>query len=915
MTVSFILTLMAGMIMPCYAGAHKKNIIRVAMLEYPNFMDWAEDGEPYGFACEYLQEIAKYTGWQYEYVPMSFSEAEQALKDGTIDILPGSQHTEERAKDYDYGTYPMTISTNVLCVRADNPNYYYNDYQSIDGIRISIMEGSIRSQQLQQAMSDKGVNAKFHAYKSDEEQKAALDRGEVDAILLASIRCTKEYKIIASANVSDLYFTCNPHDHAIREMLDSAQSEILSMDPYYNYKLYERYYGDIPFTYAFTEEERKFMENAEPITVAVSPDMKPYEYYDEKTDTFGGFVIAYFDRIHEITGLTFQFVVRGETDITAEELRSGKLWLIASVASNNGAKKQLPIQLSVPYYTGTTDMIAHDSVRTPYDPGCTIVIRTGFPQYQSLAERLGYREILYRDTFQECVNLVNEKKADLTLLPGYSAKRILNHAYLNHVSTQSIPISEFTCSIGISESCDSRLITILDKAISSMDQTEKNRIFLNAMMVNDDPITAKDLLYENPTLILTVITLAVFLIAVISLGIGIQRRKANLQLGAAKEEAERASAAKSEFLSRMSHDMRTPLNAILGMTYLGEGSNSLAETKDCLAKVQSSGEYLLGMINDTLDMTKIDTEKIVLKPEPYNQKELIETLYTLFESRAREKKIEFHVEAKGTKRTVLTDKLRLQQILFKLISNAIHFTGAGGTVEVLIDGRQVSDDWIEIILVVKDTGIGMSREFQKRMYEAFEQEHSSQDVGGTGLGLSIVKRLVDLEGGTITCKSEQGRGTEFSVSLMARIAPEPAQPEGMQKETVPQKTELYGKQVLLCEDHPLNVRIAERLLQKWGVEVTVAENGARGVELFTASEQWDFDAILMDIRMPVMDGLEAARNIRALDRPDAKMIPIIAVTANAFDEDIRKSVEAGINCHLAKPINPKQLYKTLEAYL
>ncbi len=381
-----------------------------------------------------------------------------------------------------------------------------------------------------------------------------------------------------------------------------------------------------------------------------------------------------------------------------------------------------------------------------------------------------------------------------------------------------------------------------------------------------------------------------------------------------KRGLEAANKAKAEFLSRVSHDMRTPLNAVLGFTKLLQEEAELPEeAAGYLKNIDDSGKYLLGLISDVLDMSKIEEGKLELHPQPYYYKEFEETLRTLLQPKAEEKGVEF-VMLSGMRslETVYFDELRLQQIFVNLIGNAIKFTPKGGRVEFAFsDGTITEDGHLPLTFTVCDNGIGMSEEFlQSRMYQPFEQERLSgrQTETGTGLGLSIAKQLIEQMGGTIECESMLGSGTTFTVKLSPAIG-------GKYEDPVTKKEASYerlsGARILVCEDNRMNTVIARKLLEKVGCHVETAENGSLGVEKFSASKPGEFAAILMDIRMPVMDGLEATKAIRALERPDAASVPIIAMSANAFDEDVKTSLDAGMNAHLAKPVEPQRMYETL----
>ncbi len=397
------------------------------------------------------------------------------------------------------------------------------------------------------------------------------------------------------------------------------------------------------------------------------------------------------------------------------------------------------------------------------------------------------------------------------------------------------------------------------------------------------------------------------------------------ELRHALEQAEKASAAKSEFLSNISHDMRTPLNGIIGFTGLALDCPSPPQVHDYLTKIQSSGSFLLALINDTLDLSRIESGRITISPSVLDSSELLDSVITPIRSVASAKGVRFVVDTSRAPRAFIeTDRLNCQKIILNLLSNAVKFTPPGGLVELIIEYLDAAPSAVPVppagapdrqhriaSIIVRDTGIGIGPDFLPRLYEPFTQEHASgsEYSSGTGLGLSIVKQLVDLMGGSISVSSRPGAGTQFSLTLPFNILPAC---KSLQHSPPRSRRTLQNALILVCEDHPMNLEIARALLEKRGMRVITAPNGKIGLDVFLASKTSEISAILMDIRMPVMDGLAAARAIRALPRPDAAGIPIIAMTANAFEDDVKASRDAGINAHLAKPIDPELLYLTLE---
>jgi signal transduction histidine kinase/AmiR/NasT family two-component response regulator len=390
-----------------------------------------------------------------------------------------------------------------------------------------------------------------------------------------------------------------------------------------------------------------------------------------------------------------------------------------------------------------------------------------------------------------------------------------------------------------------------------------------------------------------------------------------MQLAKALELTEQATQAKTSFLSRISHDIRTPMNTIIGMSALARDEiHNPAAIEDYLHKIDIAGKFLLGLVNDCLDLEKIESNRMTLRVERYTYSDFLNAISTMFIPLCKAKNISFEIKQSGSPFDVIVDHVRFEQIFFNLLSNSVKYTPEGGTILFQFTYKKLHGNMLSCDFEVRDNGIGMSEEFQRKMFDPFEQESNLvvAQSQGSGLGLSIVKNIVDMMGGTIAVSSQEGKGTSTVIHLELQIADGEAADKEEKDEFLPEDI-LLGRRILLFEDHPLNTEIATKLLKKKGVLVISAENGKEGVDIFSNTGEYYFDAILMDIRMPVMGGYEATANIRALDRGDAKTIPIIAMTANAYEEDVKRCLDAGMNTHLSKPIEPELLYSTLAKHI
>ena len=389
----------------------------------------------------------------------------------------------------------------------------------------------------------------------------------------------------------------------------------------------------------------------------------------------------------------------------------------------------------------------------------------------------------------------------------------------------------------------------------------------------------------------------------------------NRKLRETLDLANAASVAKTNFISNMSHDIRTPMNAIVGYTTIALGQNPEEKTRECLEKIRESSDHLLTLINDVLDISRIESGKLVITPVKTDIRKVVDEVLSIIRgfTVGRELNIEVRREPLSNP-YVLADDIRIREVLVNVLSNAVKFTRDGGTVTFSADYLPGEDGKINVRYVISDTGIGMSPEFQKHIFEEFTQEHSDArtQYTGTGLGMTIAKKYVELMHGTISVQSKQGQGSTFAIELPLEQADNAPKPE---KAARTKGTQLSGHRVLLAEDNDLNAAIAQIFLENWGMSVQRVVNGAEAVKVFSEAPEGSFDVILMDIMMPVMNGLTAAKAIRALARPDAGTIPIIALTANAFSEDVQKCLDAGMNAHIAKPLDVNAMEETLKSVL
>ena len=424
--------------------------------------------------------------------------------------------------------------------------------------------------------------------------------------------------------------------------------------------------------------------------------------------------------------------------------------------------------------------------------------------------------------------------------------------------------------------------------------------------------------YQPLKIILSLLALFTVLEAVVFVTTIFNQSEKNLAIATAKE-AQSASRAKSQFLSRMSHEIRTPINAIIGLDSIALRDESISpQTRDELNKIGTSARHLLSIVNDILDMSRIESGRITLKEERFSFREFLDQIRIIVNGQCEDKGLRFVCRVtEPTEKAYVGDALKLKQVLINILGNAVKFTDAPGEITFTVEQTACENERATLRFTMKDTGIGMDPEYIPRIFEAFSQEDTANtsQYGGSGLGMAITKNFVEMMGGSIAVESQKGVGSTFTVIVSLGLAPEEDARENAQADASDETVSLSGVHILIAEDMEMNAEILIDLLEMEGMTSEWAKNGQEAVKAFERSEAGHFDAILMDMRMPVMDGLAATRAIRALGRPDAAEIPIIALTANAFEEDVQHCIEAGMNAHLSKPVEMDLLKKKLTALL
>lgn len=629
------------------------------------------------------------------------------------------------------------------------------------------------------------------------------------------------------------------------------------------------------------------------------------------------------DKIKDFTGLDFSYVYAKNYSDAVHLVQRGKADILGFFLGDENDAAQLGLALSASYVSANNIIVRNKACSYPA-PGLVgaLVESQRFPSGISAEKIRSYPGI------KEALAAVNSGEADFIYGLSSKMEQDISHYHFTNLAPVTLVNDQSAISFALPTPVDPDLLTVLNKAINNLSESERTVIRnrnLESIGVNEFSLT--DFIYANPLqfMFIVMFVLSVLFTALL-LAIG-ARMKATVIQGNLKR-AEAANLAKSEFLSRMSHEIRTPMNGIVGMSTIAmQNIDNTDKIKDCLEKVIMSSKHLLALINDVLDMSKIESGKVELRHESFNFRAFLQDLENLYGEQAKSKGISYEtILASDLEVQIIGDSLRLNQVLSNLLSNALKFTPAKGMIKLRVSKTGEDQENVYLRFEVIDTGCGIAEENYDKIFESFEQENVdvTYKYGGTGLGLSIVKRFTGLMGGGIHVTSVQGSGSTFTVDLPFGKIKESGKPtrfsdingrNDLAKDCYAVDYDFKGKRILLVEDNELNREIAEELIGVTGASVESAEDGVQAVEMFKESAEGYYDLILMDVQMPHMDGYEATRCIRALGRSDAQKVPIFAMTANAFAEDVQKSREAGMNAHISKPLNIRAVYKQMNRYL
>ena len=1061
------LLLLLSVVLPVKAAAENApvKVVRVGSFE-DTFNYVNEKGARKGYGYELLQTLSGYTGWQFEYVTCDWSDCFEKLENGEIDIMGGISYTEDRAEEMLFSDEPMGVEKYYLYADLSRADISASDFKTLNGKKIGVLMGTEPEVMLAEWEEKYGLKTEHVNISNNEDVKQKLANHEIDCFvsLEESFWAERGISTITRVGESGIYYAINKNRPDIKEELDDAMRALDEAVPFYTADLYKRYFS-MDYTPILTGEEKAWLRKHGAIRMGFLASDSGVSTYDPATGEFTGVITDYIQFAADCLGnqeLEFQLVGYDSKEAELDALKSGEIDMIFHCDQNPNLAEEY--HFACTNTTWTSNLMA---VTNKQHFNENNVNRIAVPQNKlSLKKYLAFYypqwEIVDCDTQEDAARLDKDGQADC-FVTGISSE----NKYSKKYSFYSVPLVNPVRSCFAVNSGNRSLLSILNKTIKAM---PVNMLAGALAMYKSSArkVTLSDFIKDNFFKVMLISSIAVAVVLLTILMLLQKARKAeaaarkaasdtqelNAKLQVAVEKAESANRAKSTFLSNMSHDIRTPMNAIIGFTTLALSNiDDTDRVKDYLGKTLASSNHLLSLINDVLDMSRIESGKIHLEEVEVNLSDVLHDLKTIVSGQIYAKQLELYMDAMDvTDEDVYCDKTRLNQILLNLLSNAIKFTPAGGTVSVRV--RQLAGKVRgcgQYEFRIKDNGIGMSQEFAQKIFEPFERERTStvSRIQGTGLGMAITKNIVDMMGGTIEVQTAQGKGTEFTVcvpmraqteqrpvekiteleglkalvvdddfntcdsvtkmlvkvgmraewtlsgkeavlrarqsiemsdvyhayiidwrlpdmngievtrqirslhddtpiiiltaydwsdieveakaagvtafcakpmfmsdlreTLMSALGQKPA--DAVQRLLPEKNADFKGKHILLVEDNELNREIAQEILREYGFLVDSAENGAVAVEKVSTAAPGSYDLVLMDVQMPIMDGYTATRKIRALDDPARAKLPILAMTANAFDEDRRNALESGMNGFLSKPIVIDDLVQELRKIL
>lgn len=908
-------------------SAQSAETVKVGYYFSNNFQEGMDDRSPKsGYSYEYLQKLASYTGWKYEYVYGEWDELFEKLKDGEIDLMAGVAYSEDRVDQIGYPDSEMLNETFYIYKDTDDSSMQCGDIASYSGKKIGTLKGDQRmTAALEQWKARHRADIEIEYYSDFTECARVFNEQQIDGFVSADNVVSSYSGITPVEKIGkQLFYLCTAKEREdLLSELNMAMSIMNERDAVEVDELRNKYYTETTVSVFLSQQEQQWMKEHAQITVGYLADYLPYCDKAEDGSATGlvsDIVPDLFDALSGDYDPEIIYRCFDDQQEMLDCLKNGEVDFVMPVSDGKWYAEQEEFVQSSAVVAFPIALV----YREPYDNEVTsriAVNQNNLRQYWYTLANYPDAEIVMYDGIEACIDAVNSGETDSTLLSALRVSQLLNGEKKLNIITLSD--SEKLC-FGVAAG-NKALLQILNHGLSILGESyglNHTYRYLDTVVT----YTLTDVIQDHVWLFIGL--LAVLLILIVTYFIHREQEQKKAAQHELKQKellekalcaAKQASVAKKVFLQNMSHDIRTPMNAVLGFTNLAiQAGGDTEKTQDYLSKIKISGNHLLGIVNEVLEISRIESGQTKLDESVWSIADIVKETDIIIRDQALAKKQEFSIDIWQVQDMyIYCDKLRVKEILVNLLGNAVKYTQTGGSISLRIIQKPCEkENFGNYEIHVKDNGCGMSEEFLQKIFEPFERQANSTISGiqGTGLGMTIIKGFVDAMGGTIDIKSEENKGTEIIVRLCQRIAEAPEKSE--EQKTISCSPELFaGKRVLLVEDNSMNREIATAILEEAGFKVDTAENGAIAVEKVTYYPEGFYDVILMDIQMPVMDGYTATRKIRSLENKAIAKIPIIAVSANAFDEDRQTSLEAGMNGHLAKPIVVDELLEVLGGIL
>ena len=924
-----LLLLPAALPVKAAAETAPAKVVRVGSFE-DTFNYVNEKGIRKGYGYELLQTLSGYTGWQFEYVTCDWSDCFEKLKNGEIDIMGDISYTPDRAEEMLFSDEPMGEEKYYLYADLSREDITASDFKTLNGKKIGVLMGTEPEAMLTEWEEKYDLKTQHVNIANNEDVKQKLANREIDSFvsLEESFWADLGISTITRVGSSDIYYAINKDRADIKEELDNAMRALENADPFYTADLYKRYFS-MDYTSILTGEEKAWLKEHGVIRMGFLASDSGVSTCDPATGEITGTITDYIQFARDCLGnqeLEFQMVGYDSKEAELGALKSGEIDMVFHFDQSPNLAEEYRVACTNTTWTSNMMAVTNKQHFDENQANRVAVPQNKISLTRYLAVYYPQWEIVDCATPEDAAKLVKDGQADC-FVTGVSSQENYSKEY----DFYSVPLPNPAKSCFAVNSGNGILLSILNKTIKAMPAN----MLTGALAMYKSAarkVTLGEFIRDNFVMVLLVssIFVAVILLAILKL---LQKariaeaaaRKAaddtqelNEKLQIAVENAESANRAKSTFLFNMSHDIRTPMNAIIGYADLAaRHSDEPAKLEKYMENIQVCGQNLLMLLNNVLDLARIENDKTEMEYSVSDVEKDFRNCIAMFQNQADSKGQTLTVTTHLLHPYIYADVPHLTEVCTNLVSNAVKYTGNGGM--ICCDVTQKPSEkagWCDTVITVADNGIGMSQEFQKHIFEPFERERTStvSKVEGSGIGMGIVKKLVGLMGGTVEVESKIGVGSTFTVTIPCRIA---LQEEAQAKREINPSNQkcLCGTRILLTEDNDLNAEIATELLQEEGCTVDSAKDGVECVDMLEKAADGTYQLILMDVQMPVMNGYDATKVIRRMDDPQKANIPIVAMTANAFSEDKQVALDAGMNDHIAKPIDMSVLVPTLRKYL